>query len=56
MNGDKRVKFSIENKEFIMAENFDKLDDFIIKSTPRDYKVTIKNNSNPILMNLNYWL
>lgn len=42
------VKFLIEDKEFKMADNFDELNEFVIKSTPKDYKVTIKNNPKPI--------
>ena len=41
------VDFLIEDKVFKMPDNFFQVDKFVIKSIPRDYNVTVKNNPKP---------
>ena len=41
-------KFLIENKDFFMNDNFDKEENFIVKSSPWDYNVTVKREAEPV--------
>lgn len=40
------IDFLVENKVFSMPDNFSQLSQYIIKSTPHPYQVTIKNENN----------
>ena len=41
-------KFYVENKEFLMNDNFEKQDKFSVKSSPCDYNVTVKREIDPV--------
>ncbi len=42
------INFIIEDKKFSMPDNFFALDNYYIKSIPKNYKVTVKNDLTPI--------
>lgn len=42
------INFLVENKIFKMPDNFHQTDEFTVNSIPRNYRVSITNNPNPI--------
>ena len=47
------IDFFIENRTYIIPENFQELSRFTVKSSPRPYEVEIKNDNN-IQQEINY--